>query len=496
MTTGVEVRTADDPVVVVGAGPAGLTAARELDRAGVDFVVLEMDGTVGGLSRTVRHGGYRFDIGGHRFLTKVPAVEEMWREVLGSELVRRDRRSRILYRGRYLDYPLRIGTVLRALGPAFAARAILSFAAARAAPRIPERSMEDWVTNRFGAYLYRTFFKTYTEKVWGLPCAEIGAEWAAQRIRGLSFGRAVAAMLPGGTRGIKSLAEAFHYPRLGPGQMWEAVAARLSAPGRLRLGAEVVAVHHRGGLVHAVTSRDAEGETTTAASHLVSSMPLRALVEALDPPPPAAVLEAARALRYRDFVTVALVVDRPALFPDQWLYIHDPALRVGRIQNYGNWSPDLVGEPERTLLGLEYFCFEGDGLWTLPDEEMVALARGEVETLGLARGAAVREGVVVRMRHAYPVYDRGHVERLAVIRAWLERLGNLHPVGRNGLHRYNNQDHSMLTAMLAVRNILGERHDVWSVNADCEYLEEAHPELRAAAPGRVSAPPPLLEPAA
>jgi protoporphyrinogen oxidase len=224
-------------------------------------------------------------------------------------------------------------------------------------------------------------------------------------------------------------------------------------------------------------------------------MPLRDLVEALDPPPPDAVLQAARSLRYRDFVTVALVVDRPGLFPDQWLYIHDPALRVGRIQNYGNWSPDLVGEPARSLLGLEYFCFEGDGLWTLPDGEMAALAKLEVETLGLASAASVREAVVVRMRHAYPVYDAGYAERLAVIRAWLRRLSNLHPVGRNGLHRYNNQDHSMLTAMLAVRNILGERHDVWAVNADCEYLEEARVDLRASAPGRVSAPPPLLEPA-
>jgi len=483
-----------DPVVVVGAGPAGLTAGWELHRAGVDFVVLEMDREVGGLSRTVRHGGHRFDIGGHRFLTKVPAVERMWAEVLGSELVRRDRRSRILYRGRYLDYPLRMGTVLRGLGPVFGARAALSFAAARAAPRRPERSMEDWVTNRFGAFLYRTFFKTYTEKVWGIPCAEIGAEWAAQRIRGLSFGRALAAMLPGGTRGIKSLAESFHYPRLGPGQMWEAVAERLAAPGRLRLGTRVVAVRHAGGRVRAVAARDEAGETTTAASHLVSSMPLRELVEALDPPPPAAVLRAARSLRYRDFVTVALVLDRPALFPDQWLYIHDPALRVGRIQNYGNWSPDMVGEPERSVLGLEYFCFEGDGLWTLSDEEMVALARREVRALGIAAGAAVREGVVVRMRHAYPVYDRGHAERLAVIRGWLAGLANLHPVGRNGLHRYNNQDHSMLTAMLAVRNILGERHDVWAVNADCEYLEEVRPELRAAAPGRVTSPPPRLEP--
>jgi len=358
--------------------------------------------------------------------------------------------------------------------------------------------MEDWVTNRFGAFLYRTFFKTYTEKVWGVPCGEIGAEWAAQRIRGLSFARALrAAMFPADGRGIRSLAESFHYPRLGPGQMWEAVAARLSGDGeRLHLGTAVRSIRHAGGRIRAVTARNGRGDVTTTAWHVVSSMPLRELVEALEPAAPRSVLAAARALRYRDFVTVALVVDRPELFPDQWLYIHDPALRVGRIQNYGNWSPEMVGAPGQTLLGLEYFCFDGDGLWSLPDEEMVALAVRELETLGIARGAPVREGVVVRMRHAYPVYDRGHVERVGLIRRYLRRFANLHPVGRNGLHRYNNQDHSMVTAMLAVRNILGERHDVWSVNADCEYLEEeTDAALRAAAGGRVSAPPALLEPA-
>ena len=489
--------SAVDRVVVIGAGPAGLTAAYELDRAGVDFTVLEMDGVVGGLSRTVRHEGYRFDIGGHRFLTRVPAVEKMWREVLGDELLRRERRSTILYRGRRFAYPLRMGNVLRGLGPVYSLRALLSFIAAHLLPRRPERSMEDWVTNRFGAFLYRTFFKTYTEKVWGIPCAEIGAEWAAQRIRGLSFARAVqGALFPGRTRNIRSLADAFDYPRLGPGQMWEATAAGLSAGDRVRLGAEVVSIRHSGGRVEAVVARDGAGEASHPASHVISSMALRHLVEALDPPPPGAVLEAARSLRYRDFLTVALVVDAAGLFADNWLYVHDPELRVGRIQNYGNWSPDLVADPGRSLLGLEYFCFEGDGVWSLSDAELVALARREVEALGLVRAGSVAQGVVVRMRRAYPVYDHGLAQRLAVIRSYLELIPNLHPVGRNGLHRYNNQDHSMLTAMLAVRNILGERHDVWGVNAECEYLEEVHEELRATAPGRVPAPPLVLgEPA-
>ncbi len=459
-------------VIIIGGGPAGLTAAYQLTKAGIASVVLEKDRVVGGISRTATHNGYRFDIGGHRFFTKVPAVEAMWREVLGdADFLRRQRLSRIYYNKRFFHYPLRPANALLGLGLWNSALILASYLKAQLFPQQPEVTFEQWVSNRFGERLYRTFFKTYTEKVWGIPCDQISAEWAAQRIKGLSLLSALKNALlqqqaPDKSRVIKTLIDAFDYPRLGPGQMWEAVAARVP---EVRLGAEVKTIHWSGNRVEAVET--ANGQRVDG-SHFISSMPLRELILRLSPAAPSDVRAAAEGLKYRDFLTVALIVNRAEVFPDNWIYIHDPEVRMGRIQNFKNWSPDMVPDPNTTCLGLEYFCFAGDGLWTMRDEELIALGKREIEMLGLARAAEVVDGSVVRMPKAYPVYDANYSEHLRVVRAFLGGLTNLQVVGRNGMHRYNNQDHSMLTAMLAVENILGARHDLWSVNDEREYIEE------------------------
>jgi protoporphyrinogen oxidase len=461
----------DEAVLVLGGGPAGVTAGYLLAREGVETVVLEAEDQVGGLAKTVVRDGYRFDLGGHRFYTKSAEVERLWDEVLGGEMLVRPRLSRIYWRGRYLDYPLRAGNVLRRLGPVEVARCALSYAVARLRPRGNESTFEDWVTNRFGRRLFELFFRTYTEKVWGVPTNEIRAEWAAQRIRGLSFGSAVRAALLGdrGNR-IKSLIEEFRYPRLGPGQMWEEFADEIDAAGgEVRLGSGVEAVHVEDGRVAAVV---AGGETLPAAA-VISSLPLRAIVELAGEAAPPAVREAASGLRYRDFLTVAVALDREAPFPDTWIYVHEPRVRVARIQSYGAWSPAMLPRPDRACLGLEYFCFEGDDLWTARDDDLVALATRELETLGLVPAGAVARGWVVRVPRAYPMYDEDYAERVETIRGWLDGIENLQQVGRNGLHRYNNSDHSMLTAVRAVENLLhGAGHDLWRVNADGVYLEE------------------------
>jgi protoporphyrinogen oxidase len=464
--------------VVIGAGPAGLTAAWELAKHGRTSIVFEQDPDVGGLSRTCRYRGYRFDIGGHRFFTKVPYVQSLWRELLGPELLERPRLSRIHYRGRFFTYPLRPVEALLGLGPLEAVRIGASYLRARLAPSREERSFEQWVSNRFGRRLFEIFFETYTEKVWGIPCHELSADWAAQRIKNLDLAAAVRNALLGsvGHRGPvpTTLIERFHYPRLGPGQMWEACAERLERVGtRVVLGARIERLRHHGGRVERVVVRDASGaHSELEAAHVLCSMPVRDLVRALDPVPPREVVEAAERLRYRDFLTVALVVDRAELFPDQWIYVHSAEVRVGRIQNYKNWSPDMVPDPGRTALGLEYFVHEGDELWSMPDAELVALAARECAALGVARPEEIVDGAVVRVTKAYPVYDGGYQDSIATIRRFLEGLGNLQLIGRNGQHRYNNQDHSMLTGVYAARNVLGDRYDVWDVNVEADYHEE------------------------
>jgi len=462
-------------VVIIGAGPAGLTAAYLLAKAGTRVTVLEATETVGGISQTAKYKGYRFDIGGHRFFTKVAPVEELWKEILGPEFISVPRMSRIAYRGKFFDYPLKAMNALRGLGLWNSALCVASYMHAHFRPSPVEENFEQWVTNRFGQRLYQIFFKTYTEKVWGIPCTEIRAEWAAQRIQGLSLARAIlsAASLNKRSTKIKTLINEFQYPRLGPGQMWEAARDRV-----VEWGGEVLLEHGverlelRDGRVTAAVAVGPRGERRIEGAHFVSTMPVRNLVHALGPDVPAPVRAAGDGLKYRDFLVVALMIDRDNLFPDNWIYVHTPGVQVGRIQNFNNWSRAMVPDAGRTCLGLEYFCFEGDGLWTSADADLIALATRELNALGLAGSARVVDGTVVRMRKAYPVYDSEYRAHLDTVRAFIDPIENLHTVGRNGMHKYNNQDHSMLTAMLAVANMRGASHDIWSVNTDFEYHEE------------------------
>jgi protoporphyrinogen oxidase len=465
----------DEPVVVIGAGPAGLTAAYELTRRGVPVVVYEQDRQVGGLARTVEHKGFRFDIGGHRFFTKVPIVERLWREVLGQDLLTRPRLSRIYYRGRFFMYPLRPLNVVWNLGFATSLLVLLSYVWARVRPISNEASLADWVSNRFGRRLYRMFFKTYTEKVWGIPCERIAAEWAAQRIKGLSLRTAVTSMFvraKSRSAAIKTLIDRFEYPRLGPGMMWERFTDIVrQRGGRVELDAAVTRLRHDGRRITAVETTSKGKTAAMPAAHVISTTAIPRLVAAFDPPLPAEVSRAAARLKHRDFLTVALMLRQAHVFPDNWIYIHDPSVRVGRIQNYKNWSPDMVPDPAWTCLGFEYFCSEGDDLWRMADADLVALATRELRQIGLAPANVVADGVVVRMKAAYPVYDEGYLDALEIVKRHLAPFQNLQLVGRNGMHKYNNQDHSMLTALLAVHNLFGARYDLWSVNAEEEYHE-------------------------
>jgi protoporphyrinogen oxidase len=464
-----------DRVIVIGGGPGGLTAAYLLAKQGVAVTVLEADDVVGGISRTVRYKGYRFDIGGHRFFTKIRPVEELWREILGNEFISVPRLSRIHYNDRFFDYPLKAANALSGLGVWNAVRIVLSYVRAHVQPSPVEDNLEQWVVNRFGRRLYEIFFKTYTEKVWGMPCTEIRAEWAAQRIQNLSLYRAIlsAAAVNRRSTDIKTLINEFQYPRYGPGQMWEMCRDRIE-----EMGGEVLMRHRVESIeleddrVTAVRVRSPGGVRRIEGDHVISTMPVRDLVAALEPAPREDVRAAGEGLKYRDFLTVALMLDREKIFPDNWIYIHTPGVKVGRIQNFNNWSQAMVPDAGRTCLGLEYFCFEGDSLWETSDAELIALATKELAELGLASGANVVDGAVVRMPKAYPVYDSAYRDHLDRVRSHIDPIANLHPIGRNGMHKYNNQDHSMLTAMMTIWNMQGERHDVWAVNTDFEYHEE------------------------
>jgi protoporphyrinogen oxidase len=467
-------REQDVDCVVIGGGPAGLTAALEMLRYNCTPVVLEKGHIVGGIARTDTYKGYRFDMGGHRFLTKSEYVSRMWEDMLGEEFLTCPRLSRIYYQQRYFDYPPRLWNTLAGLGFIESLKVLASYLKWQLFPCRHVETFEQWVSNAFGKRLYEIFFKTYTEKVWGIPCTELRAEWAAQRIKNLSLSVVIKSFFLKTRNRVTTLIDEFRYPRKGPGMMWEAARERIvSSNGRVHLNTEVLAVRRNGNAIESVVIRHAGVETEIAASMFISSMPVPELVKKLDPPPPQDVLAAACDLKHRDFLTVCLIVGRRDIFPDNWIYVHEPGVRVARIQNYKNWSEAMVPDPATTSLGMEYFCKQGDEIWSMSDSELIDLAGRELEFVGLVDGDEVLDGCVYRVANAYPVYDSTYRDSLARVQQYCDSFDNLRTVGRNGLHRYNNMDHSMLTAMYATRMLLlGEQHDLWSINAEQEYLEE------------------------
>ena len=490
----------DVDVVIIGAGPAGLTAGYQLTKAGKTVAIIEQDPVyVGGISRTVEHEGYRFDIGGHRFFSKSQAVVDLWNEILPDDFIQRPRMSRIYYEGKFYSYPLRAFEALGNLGILRSTSCMISYLWRRAFPIREVKSFEDWTTNQFGEKLYSIFFKTYTEKVWGMPCNEMSADWAAQRIKGLSLMGAVVDGLkrslglnkrPNDGQAVKTLLETFRYPRLGPGMMWDAARDKIiaSGKGQVLMGHSLDRLASDGQGGWSMTAQGPDGLVQIRAAHAISSAPMRELAKRLHPLP-ATTLEASK-LRYRDFLTVALMIDSEDLFPDNWIYIHDSKVKVGRVQNFRSWSPEMVPDPKVACVGLEYFCFEGDGLWSSKDEDLVELAKREMEILGLVDPAKVIGGAVVRQEKAYPVYDEDYAANVAAMRHELEdRFPTLHLVGRNGMHRYNNQDHAMMTAMLTAENILaGHRvYDTWCVNEDAEYHEAGDEGAETGLPAREAA---------
>ncbi|MFA4903034.1 MAG: NAD(P)/FAD-dependent oxidoreductase [Desulfobaccales bacterium] len=460
--------------VIIGGGPAGISAATTLAERKIPCLLLEKDKQMGGLCKTVTYKGFRCDIGGHRFFTKNREIQTIWEKTLGDQFLVRPRVSRIYYRGKFFNYPLKVANALAGLGAAESLKIVISYLKSQVFPTKPEISFDDWVSNRFGRVLFNIFFKTYTEKVWGVPCTVLSADWAAQRIRNLSLGRALinAVGLKNSSK-VASLIDNFHYPRLGPGQMYEAMASRLhSNGGEVRKGLEVVEVRHAHHQVTALLTRNGGGGELLNCSHCFSSMPITDLVQRMSPSPPDEVLNAARALRYRSIITVNLLFKRSVALPDNWIYLHSPEVTAGRLQLYKNWSPAMAPAGDHSSVGFEYFCFEEDELWNLPDAELIGKARQDLSHLGFYNQEDWLDGFVVRYAKAYPMYEDAYEKHLAVIRGWLSQFSNLYCIGRYGQFRYNNMDHSMMTGILAARRMLGEDIDPWSVNSEGEYLEE------------------------
>jgi protoporphyrinogen oxidase len=463
-------------VVVIGAGPAGLAAGFKLCESKINPIILEKDSIVGGISRTIKYKGCYFDIGGHRFFTKNKLVFNWWREILKDDFVKRPRYSRIYYRGKFFNYPISITNVIFNLGIFHSVPVLFSYLKSRLFPSRDEKSFEKWVTNRFGNRLYQIFFKSYTEKIWGIPGNQISADWAMQRIKGLSLVSVLRnALFKGKKNTIKTLIKEFYYPRLGSGMMYEAVGERIIQRGGLiKLNSEVIQIKHDNNRITALICRNTKDETLfeIEGTDFCSSMPLNLLVSRMDPSPGRYILEMCKRLNYRSLLMVYFVLGRKDLFKDNWIYIHSPDVAVCRIQNYKNWSPDMVSDPNESSLGLEYFCTEGDSMWCQSDKVAIELAANELEKLKIASKNDIRDAFVLRVSNAYPVYDKNYHEALQVIKDFIGRFSNLQCIGRTGMFCYNGMDHSVLTGFLAAENIFGAKNNLWGVNADQSYLEE------------------------
>jgi protoporphyrinogen oxidase len=455
---------------IIGAGPSGLAAAYELSREGVPAVVFEKDNYVGGLSRTVQHEGYSFDIGGHRFFTKNEKVKNLWHEMLEDDLIRRPRLSRIHHKGKFFHYPLRPINALKGLGYHKSFHVLMSYLYRKMMPHVPEINFEDWASNRFGDALYRLFFKTYTEKVLGIPCNNLSAEWSEQRIPGLNLGHALVDSFNfGKKRIIASLIDEFNYPRLGSGQMYEAMSAKVAAAGiKIILNGEIVSVCHDRDRLSSLIIKGRDGEVKIPVEKVISTMPITDLVLKMQPVSPGPVIAAAKELRYRSIITVNVILDGPAFFPDNWIYLHDPQIKAARMQLYKNWSPCMVPGNESDSISLEYFSFEEDPLWAASDKELLEIAKADLRFLKPSGAHRVKSGFAVRYAKAYPLYTLGYKKHLDTIRQYLDGFCNLACAGRYGQFRYNNMAHSIVTGRMAARRLMGDNVDQWAVDGEEE----------------------------
>lgn len=462
-------------VIIFGAGPAGLAGATNLAKNGKSVAIFEKDKMVGGISKTLEHNGYRFDLGGHRFFTKSKEVNDLWDETLGADFLIRPRLSRIYYQNKFFDYPVKPMNALLGLGVFTSIQVLWSYLVIKIFPYKKEATFQEWVSNRFGKKLFNIFFKTYTEKLWGIPCSQIQAEWAAQRIKGLSMLSTIKnAIFPDKSGKIKTLIDEFKYPKFGPGMMYEKMAENVAkAGGQIFKEQEVMLIKHENFTATSAIIKNKSGEETEYfADNFLSSMPITQLIERLSPPAPSEIIEASKKLTYRSFITVSVILESENPFPDTWIYVHSPEVKMGRIQNFKSWSPFMVPDPSKTALGLEYFCTEGDELWSMSDDDLIQIGLSELEKIGLGKKADFVDGFVAKVYKAYPVYDYTYPENIKIVREYLGKFTNLQPIGRYGMFKYNNMDHSILTGLFAADNILGAHKDIWTVNADQEYHEE------------------------